>query len=65
MDSHPKNEVASKGDGQVPAELMAELAREVARNSEAVRLVKEKEIQALQARDRYTNTSKETINIPN
>lgn len=56
MDSHPKNEVASKGDGQVPAELMAELAREVARNSEAVRIVKEKEIQATQARDRAADS---------
>ena len=59
MDSHPKIEVAGEGDGQVPAELVAELEREVARNNEALRLVKEKELQAIEARDRYRP------NIPN
>ena len=50
MDSHSKIEVA--GEGDYDAELMAELEREVARNNEAVRLVKEKELQAVAARDR-------------
>ena len=50
MDSHSKIEVVGKGD--CDEELMAELEREVARNNEAVRLVKEKELQALAARDR-------------
>ena len=50
MDSHSKVEVTKEGEHD--EELMAELQREVARNNEAVRLVKEKELQALAAKDR-------------
>ena len=52
MDSHHKVELAGDSEGNIPAELMAELQREVARNNEAVRLVKEREQQAIEARDR-------------
>lgn len=37
----------------VPEEMLAELQREIARNQEAVRLVKERELQALSAKLRY------------
>ena len=51
MDSHSQiNAAASEKDQD--EKLMAELAREEARNAEALRMVKEKELQALAARDR-------------
>ena len=50
MDSHSKVDVAGENDQD--AKLMAELEREEARNREALRMVKEKELQALAARDR-------------
>ena len=51
MDSHSKMSVSSSQKEQ-DAQLMAELAREEARNAEAIRMVKEKELQALAAKDR-------------
>ena len=50
MDSHSKVDVVGENDQD--AKLMAELEREEARNREALRMVKEKELQALAARDR-------------
>ena len=50
MDSHSKVNVSS--DNEQNAKLLAELAREEARNAEALRMVKEKELQAIAARDR-------------
>lgn len=52
MDSHHKVELTGDSEGNIPAELMAELQREVARNNEAVRIVKEREQQAIEAKDR-------------
>jgi hypothetical protein len=40
------------------AKLMAELAREEARNAEAIRMVKEKELQALAAKDRAADSQR-------
>jgi len=56
MDSHTKPEVASFDEGK--EELLAELAKEVARNHEAIRLVKEKELQAFAARDRAADSQR-------
>ena len=52
MDSHAKMNI-SASEKEQNAKLMAELAREEARNAEAIRMVKEKELQALAAKDRY------------
>ena len=52
MDSHAKMNI-STSEKEQNAKLMAELAREEARNAEAIRMVKEKELQALAAKDRY------------
>ena len=56
MDSHAKMSV-SANENEQNAKLMAELAREEARNAEAIRMVKEKELQALAAKDRYEISS--------
>ena len=50
MDSHSKISVTNQKEQD--EKLLAELAREEARNKEALRMVKEKELQALAARDR-------------
>jgi hypothetical protein len=56
MDSHSKVDVAGENDQD--AKLMAELEREEARNREALRMVKEKELQALAARDRAADSQR-------
>ena len=40
-------------DGEIPAELLEELDREIARNTEANRIAKEKEKQAREAKERF------------
>lgn len=56
MDSHSKINVTSQKDQD--EKLLAELAREEARNKEALRMVKEKELQALAARDRAADSQR-------
>merc|ERR1719362_1711508 len=57
MESHSQiNAAASEKDQD--EKLMAELAREEARNAEALRMVKEKELQALAARDRAADSQR-------
>merc|ERR1712226_1318204 len=56
-DSHSKMSVSSSQKEQ-DAQLMAELAREEARNAEAIRMVKEKELQALAAKDRAADSQR-------
>merc|ERR1719192_1995477 len=57
MDSHSKMSIPTSEKEQ-NAKLMAELAREEARNAEAIRMVKEKELQALAARDRAADSQR-------
>jgi len=57
MDSHSQVNVTGSDKDQ-DAKLMAELAREEARNAEALRMVKEKELQALAARDRAADSQR-------
>jgi len=57
MDSHAKMSV-SANENEQNAKLMAELAREEARNAEAIRMVKEKELQALAAKDRAADSQR-------
>jgi len=56
MDSHSKINVTSQKEQD--EKLLAELAREEARNKEALRMVKEKELQALAARDRAADSQR-------
>lgn len=56
MDSHSKVNVSS--DNEQNAKLLAELAKEEARNAEALRMVKEKELQAIAARDRAADSQR-------
>jgi hypothetical protein len=55
MDSHSINVTSQKEQDE---KLLAELAREEARNKEALRMVKEKELQALAARDRAADSQR-------
>jgi len=48
----------SSSQKEQDAQLMAELAREEARNAEAIRMVKEKELQALAAKDRAADSQR-------
>jgi len=57
MDSHAKMNI-SASEKEQNAKLMAELAREEARNAEAIRMVKEKELQALAAKDRAADSQR-------
>merc|ERR1719192_164285 len=57
MDSHSKMSIPTSEKEQ-NAKLMAELAREEARNAEAIRMVKEKELQALAAKDRAADSQR-------
>jgi len=57
MDSHSKMSI-STSEKEQNAKLMAELAREEARNAEAIRMVKEKELQALAAKDRAADSQR-------
>ena len=50
MATHPRVEVSGM-DG-VPEEMVAELKKEIARNVEATKLVKQREIEATNARDK-------------
>jgi hypothetical protein len=56
MDSHSKINVISQKEQD--EKLLAELAREEARNTEALRMVKEKELQAIAARDRAADSQR-------
>jgi len=56
MDSHSKISVTNQKEQD--EKLLAELAREEARNKEALRMVKEKELQALAARDRAADSQR-------
>merc|ERR1712198_824442 len=56
-DSHAKMNI-SASEKEQNAKLMAELAREEARNAEAIRMVKEKELQALAAKDRAADSQR-------
>ena len=51
MATHPRVESAGMPD-DVPDEMVAELKKEIARNVEATKLVKQREVEATHARDK-------------
>ena len=53
MDSHQKVEAVGVGKEDIPEEMMAEFKKEIARNVEANKLMKEKEHEASMARERF------------
>jgi len=60
-DHHKHVEVAANGAGSsqdIPEEMMAELKKEIARNLEATKLVKQREIEATYARDRAADSQR-------
>merc|ERR1712156_507866 len=60
MDSHQTVEVPSSGSSsqEIPEEMMAELKKEIARNVEATKLVKQREIEATSARDKAADSQR-------
>ena len=52
MATHPRVEATGSGGEAIPEEMMAELKKEIARNVEATKLVKQREIEATSARDK-------------
>jgi len=58
MATHPRVEATGSGGEAVPDEMMAELKKEIARNVEATKLVKQREIEATSARDKAADSQK-------
>lgn len=58
MASHSRVEVTPGGSEGVPDEMMAELNKEIARNVEATKLVKQREMEATHARDKAADSQR-------
>jgi len=58
MATHPRVEATGSGGEAIPEEMMAELKKEIARNVEATKLVKQREIEATSARDKATDSQR-------
>jgi len=58
MATHPRVEATGSGGEAIPEEMMAELKKEIARNVEATKLVKQREIEATSARDKAADSQR-------